>query len=94
MPTSLCVSLEREPESCLKAVLLFLDCSSLLFASPPFSDQQLSENPPWNSGKAVEAEGGLFPENKRCGIQKGFFAQEPHRALLSYTTPRPTVDRL
>ena len=39
MPTSLCVSLEREPESCPKAVLLLLDCSFLVFASSSLADQ-------------------------------------------------------
>ena len=32
------VSLEVEPEPCPKAALLFLDCSSLVSASPPFPD--------------------------------------------------------
>ena len=30
----LCVSLEVEPRPCLKAIVLFLDCSSLASASP------------------------------------------------------------
>ena len=34
----LCVSLEEEPGPCPKAVLLFLDYSSLVSASPPFPD--------------------------------------------------------
>ena len=33
-----CVSLEEEPGPCPKAVLLFLDFSSHVFASPPFPD--------------------------------------------------------
>ena len=84
MPISLGVSLEREQGSCPKTVLLFLDCSSLGFASLSFLDQQLSEPAPRNSGKAVEAEGGLFPKNKKWGTHKGFCAQDPHRALLGY----------
>ena len=68
-----------------KAALLFLDSSSLVSASPPFPDQQLSEPAPWNSGKAMEAEWGPFPKNKKWGTQKGFCAQEPHRALLGYS---------
>ena len=32
-----------------------------------------------------EAEWGPFPKNKKCGTQKGFYAQELHRALLSYS---------
>ena len=46
MPTSLCVSLEREPGSCPKAVLSFLNCSSLVSASASFPDQQLSKPAP------------------------------------------------
>ena len=32
----------------------------------------------------MEAERCLFPKNKKWGTQKGFWAQEPHRALFSY----------
>ena len=35
----LCIFLEEEPGHCPKAAPLFLDCSSLVFASPSFSDQ-------------------------------------------------------
>ena len=55
-PTSLSVSLEKEPGYCPKAALLLLDCFSLVFASPSFPDGQLSEPALWNSGKAMEAE--------------------------------------
>ena len=34
----LCLSLEAEPGPCPKAEPLFLDCSSLISASPPFPD--------------------------------------------------------
>ena len=34
----LCISLEGEPGPCPKVVLLFLDCSSLVSAFPPFPD--------------------------------------------------------
>ena len=34
----LCAPLEAEPGPCPKAALLFLDCSSLVSASPPFPD--------------------------------------------------------
>ena len=54
-----------------KAELLFLDCSSLVFASPPFPDQQLFEPALWNSEKVT---------------QKGFCAQEFHRVLLDLST--------
>ena len=33
------------------AALLFLDCSSFVFAFPPFPDEQLFESALWNSGK-------------------------------------------
>ena len=36
------VSLEREPGSCPKAVLLSLDCSHFISASPPFPEKQLN----------------------------------------------------
>ena len=55
MPVLLCVSLERELGPCPKAVLL-LDCSSLVFASPSFLDQQPSEPASRNSGQVLEAE--------------------------------------
>ena len=83
MPVLLCVSLERELGPCPKAVLL-LDCSSLVFASPSFLDQQPSEPAPRKSGKVLEAERGPFPKNKKWGAQRGFCAQEPHKAMLSY----------
>ena len=35
--------LETESELCLKAALLFLDCSSLVFESFQFPDKQLFE---------------------------------------------------
>ena len=56
MPILLFVSLEREPGPCSKAVLLFLDCSSLVFASHSLPDQQLSEPVPQISGKVMAAE--------------------------------------
>ena len=84
MPTSLCVKLEREPGSCPEAVLLFLDGSSLVSASPPLPGQHLSAPAPRNSGKVTEAEGGPFPKYEKWGTQKGFCAQEPRRALLGY----------
>ena len=46
-------------------VLFFLDYSSLVFSSPSFPDQQLSEPAPWNSGKAMGAELSPYPENKK-----------------------------
>ena len=52
----LCVSLEYEPGPCLKAVVLFLDCSFLISASSTFPDKQLFEPALWNSGKVMEAE--------------------------------------
>ena len=32
----------------------------------------------------MEVERGPFPKNKKWGTQKGFCAQEPHRALSGY----------
>ena len=85
IPTLLSISLEREPGSCPKAVLLLLDYSSLVFSSPTVPDQQLSELASWNSGKAMEDEWGPFPKIKQSGTQKGFHAQQPNRALVGYT---------
>ena len=94
IPTSLCVSLEREPGPCPKSILLFLDCSSLVFAFPSFPDQQLFEPDPWNSGKAMKAEVSPFPKNRKWGIQKGFCAQEPLRALLYYSCTPMLIEAL
>ena len=71
-----------EPGPCPRAVLL-LDCFSLVSASPPFPDQQLTEPTPWNSGTATEAVWGPFPKNEKWGTQTALYAQESHRALLS-----------
>ena len=45
------IFLEEEPGRCPKAALLFLDCSSLVPAFPPFPYL-----PFWNSGKVKETE--------------------------------------
>ena len=76
-PISLCVSPEREPGSCPRAVLLFLNCSSLVFASPSFCDQQLSEPVPRNSGKVLEAEQGHFLRTRNGGHRKVFVPRSP-----------------
>ena len=55
MPILLCVYLVREAGPCPKAVLLLLDCSSLVFASLSFPDQQLCEPLPRSSRKVMEA---------------------------------------
>ena len=47
--------LQAEAESCPKASLFFLGCSSLVSVSPPFPDLQLFELSSWNSGKVMEA---------------------------------------
>ena len=64
-------SLRGNQDPAPKAVLLFLDCFSLFFASPPFPDQQLFEPALWNSEKVT---------------QRGFCAQEFHRVLLDLNT--------
>ena len=56
MPILLCVYLVREAGPCPKAVLLLLDCSSLVFASLSFPDHQQSQPVPRNSGKVTVAE--------------------------------------
>ena len=77
MPTSWCVSLEREEGSCPKAVLLFLDYSSLGFASPSFPDQQLSEPAPWNSGKTMELNEAHFLKARNGGHRNAFVPRTP-----------------
>lgn len=77
---------EREPGPCPKAVLLLLGWSPTpISASPSFPDQHLPEPVLWSSGKALEPERGLFPKTQK-GTWKGFWAQEPHRALLGYSS--------
>ena len=44
------ILLEEKPGPCPKVVLLFLDCSSLLSASPPFPDQKLLELRKYHGG--------------------------------------------
>ena len=73
MPILLCVSLEREPESCPKTALLLLNGSSLFFASHSFPDQQLSKPAPWNSGKAMV----VVPKTKKWGMLKAFVPRSP-----------------
>ena len=63
---------------------IFFRTVRLVFASSSFLDQWLSEPDPWNSGKAMEAEWGQFPKNKKLGTQNGFCAQEHHKVLLGY----------
>ena len=77
MLTSLCVSLEREPGSCPKAVLLFLDCFSLVSASPSFPDQQLSEPAPWNSGRSERLNEAYFLKTRHGGHRKAFVPRKP-----------------
>ena len=69
------------PHGCTIVAWLFLPCLCI----PPFLHQQLSDPVPWNLGKIMEAEWGLFPKNKKWGAQRGFCARKPHRALLSYS---------
>ena len=52
----LSVFLVMEPGPCPVAALLFLDCSSFVFAFSPFPDKQLFESALWDSGKVKEAE--------------------------------------
>ena len=40
----------------------------------------------WNSGKVIEAARSLFPITKKCGMQKGFYAQKPHRKILLHVS--------
>ena len=75
---------EREPGSSPKTVLLFLDCSSLVFASPPFLISNCLNLSLGTQGRSWRLNEACFLRTKKWGTQKGFCAQEPHRALLSY----------
>ena len=74
------------PGSCPKAALLLLDGSSLVSASPPFPDQPLWVSAPWSSGKVLEAE-AYSPKARNRGHRKPC-SQEPHKALLYFSTKR------
>ena len=87
----LCISLEAEPGPCSKAILLFLGCSSLVSASPPFPDQQLFESAFWDTGKVLNVES--TPCNKEQRALKSFCAHEPHRVLLGFKTKPPFTPR-
>ena len=75
----LCIFLGEEPEPCLPAALLLLDCSCFVsgFLLPAFLKSN-SESVFWNSGKVREAEEAylLQTRNRR---QKG-----SHRVLLHF----------
>ena len=62
---------------------LFLDSSSLVFASPSFPDQQLFEPALWNSGKVIEAE--VYSLKTRHGRTERLVCPGAHRARLSFT---------
>ena len=70
-------SLDGEPGPWSKAVLLPLNCFSLVSASPPFPNRQLLE---------LRKGGWMKP---KWGTQKGFCAQQPHKILLSITLSPP-----
>ena len=72
----LCVSLEGEPGPCPRAELLFLGCSSLVSASPPFPDEQLFKYALWNSGKVIEA-GGCSLQTRNGGHRKASVPRSP-----------------
>ena len=89
-----CVSLEGEPGSCLKAALLFLGCSSLVSASPPFPDWQLFESALWGSGKVMEA-GACSLQTRNMGHRKASMPRSPTGScLVSVTWPSPFVHPL
>ena len=77
---------------CPKAALLFLYCSFLVCASPPFPDEQVFESAFWNSGKVMEAE-AHSPKIKKWGTQKGLCAWEPHKALLGFIEQLEVLER-
>ena len=72
----LCILLEKELGSSPKTALLSLDYSSLVYASPPFPDQQLFEPALWNSGKVMEAEAYSL-KTKSGGHRKSCVPRSP-----------------
>ena len=73
--------LEAEAESCPKASLYFIGCSSLVSASPPFPDYQLSEPAYWNSGKVREA-GVCSLQTRNGGHRKASVPRGPTVSCL------------
>ena len=73
--TVICVSLGVEPEPNPKAALLFLGCSSLVFASLLFPDWQLFKSALWNSGKVMEA--GVYSLQETGGHVKVSVPRSP-----------------
>ena len=70
-----CIFLEKEPGPRPKAVPP-LDCSSPVFVSPPFPDQQLFKSALWNSGKVRRLNGACFIQTENRDRYLG----GPHKA--------------
>ena len=93
MPVLLCVSLEGEPGSCPKDVLLL--------AGPPLSLHRLPSLTSNCLNLLLRTEGRLWKLNEahflktRNGGHRRLCAQEPHRALLGYhaSSPHPVWER-
>ena len=82
------ICLKGEPGPCLKAALLFLDCSSLVSSSPRFPDYQLFEPALWNSGKVIEAEAHSL-KIRNGGHRKTFMPRSPTGSCSVSFLPKP-----
>ena len=77
MPRSLCVSLEGEPGSCPKSVLLLLSCSSLVFASPPFHISSCLNLLLGTQGRPRRLNEAHFLKTRNGGHSKAFVSRSP-----------------
>ena len=79
-----CASLDEEPGPCPEAVLLFLDCSSLVSHLLPSLISNCLHLPVGTQGRS-EAEWSIFPVIKEVrGHRKALMPKSPHRALLNF----------
>ena len=76
-----CVSPEGEQGPCPKTALLFLDCSSLISASSPFSDQHLFEF--GTQGRSQRLNKTYFLQTKDREHRKAFMSRSPTESCAS-----------
>ena len=86
-----CLSLEEESHPCLKAALLFPDCSSLVAASPPFLDTATLWTALWNPGKVMEAAELSWVEFSRSVMSDSLWPLGLQHARPPCPSPTPGV---
>ena len=80
-------SLKRNQDPAPQLYCCFLDCSSVVFASPLFLDKQgrsLFEFALWNSGNVEWLNEAYFLQMKKEGCRKDLFPGGPHTVLLHF----------